>query len=296
MKLTLGTGGRFARFSFNNAKKLINFALDNGIKSFDTGFEYGSMKSQPLLANCLKNSLISNREGIVLSTKCAPKSPEYIKFSVQKSIDIFQCGYLDYFHLWGASIKDLENKEILFVLKSLINEGKIKKASVTTQDLRTIKRISKGDFDEIEALMLDYNLLKQNRLKFIRECKKNDIQIFAGTSLCQGLLLDSILKLFIRSRSPFYLARAFLKKETRNYLKPAKKARIYLKNQSKFLYKKIPLSFLINEKSIDFIPIGMLSENSIRKNIDILNNPVDMEIIEKVSKLIYKNCQVIDTI
>jgi len=296
MELTFGTGGRFSRFSLINAQKIVNFALDNGIRSFDTGFEYGSMKSQPLLSNCLKGALKTSREGIILSTKCAPKSPEYIKSSVNKSIDIFQCGYIDFFHLWGASINDLENKEILFALKSLIKEGKIKRASVTTQDIRTIKRISKGDFDEIKALMLDYNLLKQNRLEFIRQCKKNDIQIFAGTSLCQGLLLDSILKIFLRSRSPFYLARAFLKKETRNYLKPAKRARKYLKNYNRSFQNKIPLSFVINEKSIDFIPIGMLSEYSIRQNIDILNNPIDREIIEIVSERIYKNVQVSDTI
>ena len=144
--------------------------------------------------------------------------------------------------------------------------------------------------------MLDYNLLKQNILKFIRECKKNDIKILAGTSLCQGLLIDSILKIFLRSRSTFYLVRAFLKKETRNYLKPAKKTRQYLKSFNTSLYNKIPLSFVINEKSIDFIPIGMLSKDSIRQNMDILNNPIDKEIIEKVSDQIYKKVQVNDTI
>ena len=296
MELTLGTGGRFARFGYKKAQKLIDFAINSGIRCFDTSYEYGSFKSQPLLANCLRRYLRANRESILLSTKCSPKSASYIKYSVQKSISTFKCGYLDYFHLWGASIKDLENKEILLTLKSLLHEGKIKRASVTTQDLRTIKRISRGDFDEIQSLMLDYNLLKQNRLKYIRQCKENDIQVFAGTSLCQGFLIDSIFKIFLRSRSPFYLARAFLKKETRNYLEPASKMRRYIRKVYPKIYREIPLSFLVNEKLIDFIPIGMLSERTIKENVSILNKSLNKTITKKVSKWAYNNCQTIDIV
>ena len=140
--------------------------------------------------------------------------------------------------------------------------------------------------------MLDYNLLKQNRLNFIRESKKNGISIFAGTVLCQGLLIESIFKTYLRTFSPFYLGRILLQKEKRRFIYPANKLRKYIKTNYKDSFKKIPLSFIRNEDCVDYISMGMLSFSSLDKNIEIIKNPIEKKITDKVSRWARKNCQI----
>ena len=256
MKLEFGTGSRFGRLNFADAKKIIDYALKLGINRFDTGFTYGKFKSQPLLGKCLKG-IPNSRESISISTKCLAKSDMYIEDCINKSIEKLESKYIDNFHLWGPSLYDLENKSILKKLQSLKKKGLIKKISVNTHNLKIIKKISTGYFEEIEGIMVDYNLLQQDRKNYL--CKNNNLTIFAGTVLCQGQLIESISKTYFRTFSPFYLARALLLEKSKSYFYPARKLRKYMKANYKDFYKKIPLSFVSNEKFIDYIPIGMLS-------------------------------------
>ena len=69
-----------------------------------------------------------------------------------------------------------------------------------------------------------------------------------------------------------------------------------MKSNYKDLYKKIPLSFVVNEEFVDYIPMGMLSYSSLDKNIEIINNPIDKKITSKVSEWARKNCQIKDLI
>ncbi|MBK16601.1 MAG: hypothetical protein CMK49_01100 [Prochlorococcus sp. SP3034] len=292
MELEFGVNSRFGRFPYLKAKKIVLHALKLGIKRFDTGFTYGNYKSQPLLARCLKSQIKKHREDISISTKCSAASAEYIEYCIKNSINNFQCGYIDNFHLWGPSIKKLEKNEILRKLQLLRKQGLVKNISANTHDLSTIKRISSGSYDEIRGILLDFNLLQQNRINYIRESKKNNLKIFAGTSLCQGLLISSVLKIFLRTKSPFYLGRALINKDTKKFLNPSKKLRKYLNENYNNIKKEIPLSFLCHEEAIDYVPIGMMSYDSINKNVAIIKNPVDKKIIRSISKWAFQNCQV----
>ena len=292
MKLEFGTGSRFGRLNYKEAYALVEYALNKGINRFDTGFSYGNFKSQPLLAKCLEKKLKFSRESLIISTKCAAKSPEYINYCIQKSLETFKSSYIDNFHLWGANIQDLEDGEILKNLRKLQKEGKIKTISVNTHQLKTIKKISTGFYSEIKGMLIDFNLLKQDRIPYIKKSRDYGIQVFAGTVLCQGLLIESISEIFLRSLSPFYLGRALLKKESREYLKPAKILRKLIKNKYKNSYREIPLSYVINESLVEFIPIGMLSMKSIKRNVEIAKNPIKKEITDGIAKWAFENCQI----
>ena len=172
MKLEFGTGSRFGRLNFQHAKKIVDYALRSGITRFDTGYTYGKFKSQPLLANCLAKEIQNSRENLSISTKAPALSEEYIDYSIKKSIETFNCKYIDTFHLWGPSLNDLENKGILKKLQSNKQKGFIKKISINTHKLDIIKKISTGYYDEFESIMVDYNLLQQDRKKYLSKIKK----------------------------------------------------------------------------------------------------------------------------
>ena len=292
MKLEFGTGSRFGRLNFIYAKNIVDYALKIGINRFDTGYTYGKFKSQPLLGRCLKKEILVSRESLSLSTKCSAISEEYIEYCINKSIESLDCKFIDNFHLWGPSLNQLENKSILKKLKILKQKGLINKISVNTHELNIIKKISTGYFEEVEGIMVDYNLLQQDRKKYLSKIKKNNLTVFAGTVLCQGLLIESIFKTYLRTFSPFYLGRTILQKDKRRFILPAKKLRKYIKTNYKDSFKKIPLSFIRNEECVDYISMGMLSFSSLDKNMEIIKNPLEKRITKKVSQWARKNCQI----
>ena len=296
MHLEFGTGSRFSRFNLQSAQALINHALSKNIKRFDTGFSYGNYKSQPLLAKCLESEINQSREEIIISTKTSCESAEVIEYCVNKSFDNFGKKYIDNLYLWGPTNIELENKSIFKTLKKIIKSGKVKNILINTHSLNMIKKISTGFYDEISGIMIDYNLLQQDRYCHIKRAKKEGLSIICGTVFCQGLLLESPGEIILRTLSPFYLGRLILKKQTRRYIKPSSKLRKYCKNKfDKEIQMKVPLSFIINNKLIDSVPIGMMSINSINKNVEVYKNPLDSKVTDQIGEWALNNCQIKDT-
>lgn len=299
MKLEFGTGSSFSRLTKKKAYFLVNYAIDLGITRFDSGVNYGNWKSQPLLGLVLKEKIKNNREKLIITSKAGTHlrgiknfHPEYIETMVNKSISDLRCGYLDKFYLHGPSLKEIESKGLLKKLNNLVRIGKIKKFGVNTHDLSIIKKISSGIYEDLSLLMIDYNLLQQDRSSVFENCRKNNIEISGGTALCQGLLLQSPIESFIRSTNLFYLLRFIFKKSTRRYIPQAKIYRKYAKNNYSKEYDSIPLSFLLNNPFIKTVPIGMLSKLSIEKNIEIAKNPVNKQITKKIGEWCLSNCQI----
>ena len=301
MKLEFGTGSSFAKLGKNKASLLVNHAIDLGISRFDTGVNYGNWKSQPLLGLVLQKHIKRNREKLIITSKAGTDfrssknfSPIYIEQMINKSISDMKCSYLDKFYLHGPSLKDIENENLIDKLKNLVQKGKIKQFGVNTDDLAVMEKIAKGHFKDISLLMIDYNLLQQERSKIFADCKKNNIAISCGTTLCQGALLQSPLESFMTKRNTFYLVRFVLKKSSRKYLSSAKIYREYAKRHFPEEYNAIPLSFVLNNSLINTIPIGMLSKSSIEKNINIVKKPINENITKEVGEWCISNCQILN--
>ena len=301
MKLEFGTGGSFARLSINKAFFLVNYAIELGIYRFDTGVNYGNWKSQPLLGLVLKEHLKKNREKLIITSKAGTHkkgstnfSPDYIEYMVNKSIADMQCKYLDKFYLHNPNFKEIETSGLLKKLNSLVKKGKIKRFGVNTHDLETMKKISTGNYQDLNILLIDYNLLQQDRNIIFENCKMNNIEISAGTALCQGSLLQSPIESFFRNKNLFYLLRFILKKSTKKYLPSAKIYRKFAKNNFTKVYKTIHLSFVLNNSSIKTIPIGMLSKSSIEKNVNIAKNTTNKVLTTKIGEWCLLNCQIFD--
>ena len=292
MKLEFGTGGRFGRLQKKNAKELVNFAIESGIKSFDCGVNYGNWKSQPLLGNILKKYLKENRSDFQISSKAGTHSQgfknkkifevNYIEKMIFKSINDLNCIYLDHFFLHGPTEEVLESSELIKKLIFLKEKGLIKNIGINTHEINVMRYLNKNLSDEIDSVLIDYNLINNDREDIINEFNSNKILVKVGTSLCQGLLINSPSEIVKRSLSPFYASRLILSKNTRKLIKPSKIIRKYIKENYWSERDKIPLSFVQNNKSIFKIPIGMLSKDSIIKNLNIVKNPVSKKTTDAV--------------
>ena len=186
MKLEFGTSSAFARLSEKKAYFLVNYALELGINKFDTGVNYGNWKTQPLLGLVLKEHIKKNREELVITSKAGTQnngsknfSPDYIEHMINKSISDMQCKYLDKFYLHGPTLREIETKGLLKKLISLVKEGKIKRFGVNTHQLLNMKKISTGNYEDMSLLLIDYNLLQQDREIIFDNCRiiKDEISI-----------------------------------------------------------------------------------------------------------------------
>ncbi len=292
-KLIFGTGSRFGRLTLKKAESLVDFAFKNNIKRFDTGYNYGNFKSQPLLIKALSKYLKKDREEVNFSTKVSPQSFDYIKNCVQETKKQLSDTFIDNLYIWGPNESHLEDKNFLKKLSVLKKQKIIKKLSINTHSLNLINKISTGFYQEIDGIMIDYNLLRQDRELAIENCKKNNLEVIAGTVLCQGLLLESPLKIFFRNRSPFYLGRFIFKKDTRKMLSQTRKFRKYMSDHFDCNKKKVPLSFVLNNPKVDYISIGMMSKKSIKINLAINSAPLNINLTEEIKKVCLSNFQII---
>lgn len=294
-ELVFGTGGRFGRLSKSLASNLVSYAIDHGIYSFDTGYEYCSRRSQPLLFDILRHNSKFLSGIVKVSTKfSAPQAPGELTLLVDESLSqLSSRDYLDTIFLWGPKVSDLHCEFLLEELAALKMAGKILGWGVNTHCTDVLSHIL-GFLHEfpLENIMLDYNLLQQDRDPLIRSFADKGVEVWAGTVLCQGFLSQSLFNMFLRTRSISYLMRALFQPSTRRLLGPSKVLREYFKSLSRKDALSLPLAFVDSNLYVSKIPIGMLSISSMQSNLSVLHNPPDPSILRDASLWAYNNCQV----
>ena len=284
-KLAFGTGGRFGRLDRSEAFELVSFAFANGIAVFDTGVPYCNGRSQLLLYKSLAH-LGVERKSFSICTKIsaeallASSKSEIVSMLFSGFQD--QLSYLDTVMLWGPSLRDLANLKAINVLRDLQSSGIIGRIGVNTHHARVMNHlIGSSELIFVDDLMVDFNILQNSRAPIINRFTQSRAsrQVWAGTSLCQGFLLQSLFSMYIRTRSVSYLARAFWCPATRVYLKKASSIRRLLRKSFGLHWRRVPLSFALNESCVSHVPVGMLSKLSISENIDIEYSPVDASLV-----------------
>lgn len=292
--LVFGTGGRFGRLSTKLASKLVFYAVDQGIQSFDTGYEYCSKRSQSLLFEIFSRNKYLLSDSLKISTKFSvPQKKGQLTSLVDKSLaQLSSRDYLDTIFLWGPDISDIDSDFLLDELYALKKSGKIRSWGVNTHSLDVMSSflVCLKHFP-FQHMMLDYNLLQQDREPLIKSFCDLGINVWAGTSLCQGFLSQSLFRMCLRTRSLSYLLRALVQPSTRRFLAPACGLRRHLKNVYKDHASSLPLAFVASNQFVSKIPIGMLSYSSMQSNINILETPLDIDLIDEVSTWALKNCQ-----
>ena len=137
----------------------------------------------------------------------------------------------------------------------------------------------------IDCVMIDFNLLQQDRIPLLSLFAHAGISVWAGTALSQGFLFQSLVQMIFRTRSLSYLARALFNRSTRELRLKASKVRPALAQQYPDHFKSIPLSYVLSRGDVCRVPVGMLSRSSIQKNVLIESCPVEKQILEGAADL-----------
>lgn len=282
-QLVFGTGGRFGRLSQDLADRLVAHALSHNVNVFDTGMQYSNGKSQQKLLHSLRSISLLNRSAFKFSTKFKPANTYGVLTSSVSRILSSPLQYIDYFFLWGPRIADLSSPALFDELNSLKQNNLISSIGVNTHDLNCLEYIAENiSFLPIDHIMLDFNLLRQDRLHVMTKLSSHGVKIWAGTALCQGFLIQSLLELILRTRSLSYLARAVLQPETQILLAKSKKMRNFLRANYPEMCRSIPLQYVLQCEFVDFVPLGMLSTSSITGNVKASIDSIPQDLIKKV--------------
>lgn len=257
--------------SDKQAYKLIITALEKGINFFDTGFNYGYAEER--LGKCLRRAFkegIVKREDVVIETKCGETlnddgsygdfdwSSDWIKKSVEISLKRLNLEYIDMLAIHGGD-NNICTDEFIKTFEDLKSQGIIKSYGANTFDTDFLKWICKEKcFDYV---MLDYNIMKQEREILIRALYDNEIGVLAGAALGQSLFS----KRKIRNRNDlWYFLRSVV-----NFKAMRKKGKSFefLNHYSGYTANQLALRYVLDNQYISSAVFNTTNVDHLTENL-----------------------------
>lgn len=154
---------RMADLSKEDANKVINTALENGIDFFDHADIYGGGKSEEVFADAIDmNATI--REKMILQSKCGIRqgffdfSKEHIIVSVEGSLKRLKTDYLDTLLLHRPDTL-FEPEEVAAAFTELEKSGKVRHFGVSNQNPGQIELLKKYVDQELIANQLQFSIM-----------------------------------------------------------------------------------------------------------------------------------------
>lgn len=192
-----GLGGVWRPIEEKDALNTLMYALENGIRVFDTAPSYN--RSQEFLGKALKQwsgekPFISTKVGRLKADKAdeciVDYSPETMRKSVYKSLDVLGLDSIDLLFLHEPHLVPVEKMdEIMDCLNTFKKEGIVKSLGVGGNPIdRFYRHMTKDNFDVVSGfLKLDAcNLTGFN--KDLPQIKSENMAYYAASALHMGLL------------------------------------------------------------------------------------------------------------
>lgn len=185
------------------AKAIIDQAIELGINYFDTADLYDKGKNEEMLGKALKGK----RDKVIMATKVGNQWKEdgsgwdwnprkdYIVKAVESSLQRLQTDHIDLYQLHGGTIDDPID-ETIEAFELLKKQGKIRYYGISSIRPNVIREYIKRS--SIVSVMMQYSLAdrrpEENIFGLLQE---NSIGVLARGSLAQGLLINKPAKEYL---------------------------------------------------------------------------------------------------
>lgn len=190
----LGLGCMSLGTDYKKAQPIIESAIDNGIKYFDTADIYDQGVNEEIVGKALKK--YQNRDDIVIGTKVGNRltddghmtwdpSKKHIKESVKGSLKRLGLNHLDLYQLHGGTIDDPLD-ETISAFDELKQEGYIRAYGISSIRPNVIDYYLKNS--QIETLMSQFNLIDNRPESLINDVHDKQVKILARGPVFKGLL------------------------------------------------------------------------------------------------------------
>jgi hypothetical protein len=243
--MAIGLGSRFCTIkSAEEAFKLLNYALDNGLYYWDTAWSYVNKELGVVSEERLGEVVKTRRNEIFLSTKVTSRDPDEAMRQIESSLKRLQTDHLDILKIHSVTTVDEVNKlsekgGIIDLIQKMKDQKICRFIGFTGHTEAEALRLmtERGNFDTMLFAMNHYNMATNPQ-------KRTELVIPAAKAKGMGVMLMKV----VRPRETI-----------------------------KELNTKDLICFALSLKGPDGITLGMDSLEVVKSNLEILRNFRPME-------------------
>ena len=274
----------------DTAYSLFTTALENGITFFDTGINYGYAEER--LGRCIKKAIeegIVSRSSLVIESKCGETvlpngsygptnwSPDWIKKSLEISLKRLNLDYLDLFAMHSVC-KKRELEPLIKTFEDMKSNGLIRAYGINTFDTDFLEYVAREKI--FDYVMLDYNIMKQDREPLIRRLVDSGIGVIAGCALGQSLYSKKIYK--IRNKNDlWYMLRTIVK--FRELMNRSKDYR-FLTKYKNVTANQLALRYVLDNEYISSAVFSTINLDHLTENIRACRITMPEKIRKEIKK------------
>jgi aryl-alcohol dehydrogenase-like predicted oxidoreductase len=201
-EVSLGTwqvGGVWgSAFDSDNAYKILNCAIDNGVNFIDTADVYSDGSSEKTVGKIVRE----RKERVYVATKCGRRinphlsegyTPAVLRGFVEDSLRNTGLDTLDLIQLHCPPTEVYSRPEIFGLFDTLKKEGKIRNLGVSVEKVdEALKAI---EYPNVTTVQIIFNMFRLKPAeKFFSEAKKKNVGIIVRVPLASGLLSGKFTK------------------------------------------------------------------------------------------------------
>ena len=273
---------------FENGRKIIHHAFDNGITHFDLANNYGPVpgSAEENFGKILKQDFTGNlRDELIISSKAGYHmwegpygewgSRKYLIASCDQSLKRMGLDYVDIFYSHRPD-PDTPLEETMMALDSIVRSGKALYAGISNYDAEQAKQA----IEILKSLGTPCLIHQPKYSMFVRwvedglldVLEQNGVGCIAFSPLAQGLLTDRYLK-GIPEDSRAAKSTGFLQESevTEDKIERVKKLNDIAQHRNQSL-AQMALTWLLKDKRITSVLIGASSVEQLKNNLAALNN------------------------
>lgn len=177
------------------AKQVIDLAVDAGITYFDTADLYDRGENEKVVGEALK----THRSNIILATKVGNRwedgkdgwgwdtSASYINDAVRQSLRRLQTDYIDVYQLHGGTLDDHWD-EIIDTFEGLKKEGLIREYGISS--IRPNVFVPFLQNSAAVSNMMQFNILDERAAEFFETIEQSGASVVTRGSVAKGLLTN----------------------------------------------------------------------------------------------------------
>lgn len=255
------------------ARNIIDAAVDAGINFFDTADLYNHGRNEIIVGDILRKK----RQDVIISTKVGnvwdasgdnwhwDASKKYIMEAVKKSLVRLGTDYIDLYQLHGGTLED-NFEEIAEAFEDLKREGVIRQYGISSIRPNVIKQMA--TMGRPSAIMMQYSALDRRPEEWFEWMKERRISVISRGTIAKGLLTNEWEQ---RMTDNGFLD--YSKEELAHTLKQLEQSTDYMLNGA--------IGYNLKQDVIASTVLGVSSLPQLYEIIDAYHHPASQDVLEQ---------------